>query len=215
MTEEDKVGHLLKGIADDVYNFLIAKGDLNAVCDVIRHVRTFETLKTRRITPKFGRLANVPSVASIEDNFMDLSSTIRQIVREELQRFEPPVRSPSSLPSDVVGSRGPPSLLPSMPVVNSINTAQADAYSNSPTPRFDSPGHPPRYDSRPTNFLSHYDQHYEYHPQPPPARYFRRPTRRPEDEFRYPMHPVSSEPSREQVFRRTAPVCRRCGIEGT
>lgn len=88
MPEEDKVGHLLKGIAEDVYNFLIGKESLSSVADVIRHCRTFEALKLRRITPKFGRLANVTTVASIEDDTSsaDLANTIRQIVREELSR---------------------------------------------------------------------------------------------------------------------------------
>lgn len=85
MSEEDKVGHLLKGIAEDVYNFLIGKDNLETMSDVIRRCRTFETLKTRRIAPKFGRLANVTTVASVDTNPpTDLSSTIRQIVREEL-----------------------------------------------------------------------------------------------------------------------------------
>lgn len=85
MPEEDKVGHILKGIAEDVYNFLITKENLASVADVIRHCRTFEQLKTRRIIPKFGRLANVTNVASIaDDHALDLASTIRQIVREEL-----------------------------------------------------------------------------------------------------------------------------------
>ncbi|XP_077551742.1 uncharacterized protein LOC144165852 [Haemaphysalis longicornis] len=87
MPEDDRVGHVLKGIAEDVYNFLIGKDNLNTVTDVIRHCRTFETLKARRITPKFGRLANVTTVASVDaSSFADLSATIRQIVREELLR---------------------------------------------------------------------------------------------------------------------------------
>lgn len=87
MSEEDKVGHLLKGIAEDVYHFLIGKENLGTVADVIRHCRTFETLKMRRITPKFGRLPNVTTIASVDDSAsFDLASTIREIVREELTR---------------------------------------------------------------------------------------------------------------------------------
>ena len=90
MSEEDKVGHLLKGIAEDVYNYLIAKESLASVADVMKHCRTFETLKLRRITPKFGRLANVATVASVEDSSygfqLDFAAIVRQIVREELER---------------------------------------------------------------------------------------------------------------------------------
>ncbi|KAH8032366.1 hypothetical protein HPB51_024343 [Rhipicephalus microplus] len=67
--------------------------NLNTVSDVIRHCRTFEALKTRRITPKFGRLANVTTVASVDASPQtDLSATIRQIVREELLRHEEQTR---------------------------------------------------------------------------------------------------------------------------
>ena len=93
MAEEDKVGHLLKGIAEDVYTFLISKDSLDSTADVIRHCRTFEALKLRRITPKFGRLANVTSVASVDATAtVSMADMIRQIVREELLRHEDPVR---------------------------------------------------------------------------------------------------------------------------
>lgn len=89
MSEEDRVGHILKGIAEDVYAFLISKESLDTVEDVIRHCQAFAALKTRRIAPKFGRLPNVTTIASVDDTqAMDLSSTIRQIVREELRRHD-------------------------------------------------------------------------------------------------------------------------------
>lgn len=68
MSEDDKVGHILKGIAEDVYSFLIAKDNLASVSDVMQHCRTFEQLKTRRVAPKFGRLANVTTIASIDND---------------------------------------------------------------------------------------------------------------------------------------------------
>ncbi|KAH8008818.1 hypothetical protein HPB51_005865 [Rhipicephalus microplus] len=83
MSVEDKVGHILKGVAKDVYSFLIAKDTLTSVADVIRHCRNFGQLKMRRITPKFGRLPNVTTIASIDSNqALDLATTLRQIVRE-------------------------------------------------------------------------------------------------------------------------------------
>lgn len=92
MSEEDKVGHLLKGIAEDVYTYLISKENLNSTVDVIRHCRTFEALKLRRITPKFGRLANVTSVASVDVTAaVPMADMIRQIVREELLRQQDPI----------------------------------------------------------------------------------------------------------------------------
>ena len=88
MSEEDTVGHLLKGIAEDVYNFLIGKDNLSSASDVIRHCRTFETWKMRRIT-KFRRLSNVATVATVDvSSSSDLASTIRQMFREELLQRE-------------------------------------------------------------------------------------------------------------------------------
>ncbi|XP_075742282.1 uncharacterized protein LOC119169209 [Rhipicephalus microplus] len=99
MSEEDKVGHILKGIAEDVYSFLIAKDTLTSVTDVIRHCRTFEQLKTRRITPKFGRLPNVTTITSIDSNqALDLATTIRQVVREELGLYAQVANCPSTHP---------------------------------------------------------------------------------------------------------------------
>ncbi|KAH8035243.1 hypothetical protein HPB51_004484 [Rhipicephalus microplus] len=99
MSEEDKVGHILKGIAEDVYSFLIAKDTLTSVTDVIRHCRTFEQPKTRRITPKFGRLPNVTTITSIDSNqALNLASTIRQIVREELDLYAQVANRPSTHP---------------------------------------------------------------------------------------------------------------------
>ncbi|KAH8027793.1 hypothetical protein HPB51_010358 [Rhipicephalus microplus] len=60
MSHENKVGHLLKGIAEDVYNFLITKENLNTPSIFRQQCRAFEAFKTRRILPKFGHLDNVP-----------------------------------------------------------------------------------------------------------------------------------------------------------
>ncbi|XP_049516924.1 uncharacterized protein LOC125942694 [Dermacentor silvarum] len=132
MPEEDKVGHLLKGIAEDVYQFLIGKDRLESVRDVVLHCRTFEALKARRITPKFGRLANVTNVASVDvvPAPSDLASVIRQVMREELDRRQavslstPRVREPFSF-----GDFGE----------TSITAASVDACNFAPRPGVPSP----------------------------------------------------------------------------
>ncbi|KAH8038596.1 hypothetical protein HPB51_002235 [Rhipicephalus microplus] len=89
MSDEDKVGHLLKGIAEDVYNFLITKENLNTPSIFRQQCRAFEALKTRRILPKFGRLDNVPTVASMDvATCEDISYLVRRVVREELVRLQ-------------------------------------------------------------------------------------------------------------------------------
>ncbi|KAH8026291.1 hypothetical protein HPB51_019123 [Rhipicephalus microplus] len=89
ITEDAKVGPLLKEVAENVYNFLISEDTLASVADIVEHCHAFEILKARRITPKCCRLANVPIVASVDvpsTSCCDLASMIRQIVREELGR---------------------------------------------------------------------------------------------------------------------------------
>ncbi|KAH8040957.1 hypothetical protein HPB51_013239 [Rhipicephalus microplus] len=51
--------------------------------------RAFEALKTRRILPKFGRLDNVPTVASMDvATREDIPFLVRRVVREELVRLQ-------------------------------------------------------------------------------------------------------------------------------
>ncbi|KAH8020625.1 hypothetical protein HPB51_002574 [Rhipicephalus microplus] len=86
------------------------KDTLASVANVIQHCRTFVSLKARRITPKFGRLANVTNVANVYvalTSSCDFASMIRQIVCEELGRrdtFTPPRAhaSGTSLPYDAM-----------------------------------------------------------------------------------------------------------------
>lgn len=135
MSEEDKVGHLLKGIAEDVYNFLIGKDSLASVSDVMKHCHTFEALKTRRITSKFGRLANVTTVASIDmSSSFDLASTIRQIVREELDRHTETTRR---LPDvcDASFAQAPATSPPLNGWQPSVSVANVSEYRHAPASR--------------------------------------------------------------------------------
>ncbi|KAH8032553.1 hypothetical protein HPB51_026006 [Rhipicephalus microplus] len=89
MSDEDKVGHLLKGIAEDVYNFSVTKENLNTPSIFRQQCCAFKALKTRRILPKFGRLDNVPTVASMDvATCEDIPFLVRRVVREELVRLQ-------------------------------------------------------------------------------------------------------------------------------
>ncbi|KAH9378739.1 hypothetical protein HPB48_014694 [Haemaphysalis longicornis] len=86
MSDEEQVGHLVKGIAEDAYHYLIPKQDLASAEDVNRHCRAFEAPKMRRIAPKFGRLANVTTVENLNSNLNpseDIASLVRRFIREE------------------------------------------------------------------------------------------------------------------------------------
>ncbi|UYV79636.1 K02A2.6-like, partial [Cordylochernes scorpioides] len=87
MDDETKLGHLMKGIAEDIYQILIAK-DAEKVDQFLKECRKIELMKKRRITAsKFERLPNVALVAYEEE---DLPSMIRRIVQEEFQKVKIP-----------------------------------------------------------------------------------------------------------------------------
>lgn len=204
MTEEDKVGHVVKGIAEDVYNFLIGKENLHTVSELIRHCRTFEALKTRRITPKFGRLANVTTVASVDTSPLlpDLSSAIRQIVREELQRHDEQARYAAPRCSSSVFRdtfREPPSATwnHSVNVADLIGSRDEPHYITTEPPRNDSP--PQRFDPRPRNFRPRrLAATYDFQGEEP----------------RYPQPMSSADYFNPHSEVRPSPVCYCCGMPG-
>lgn len=97
MPEEDKVGHILKGIADDAFNFLLCK-DCSTVESVIAECRRFEQAKSRRIIHRFDRFPNTAATSSCEDlptlHQPAAPENVTRIVRRELEAMAPvPVMS--------------------------------------------------------------------------------------------------------------------------
>lgn len=84
MTEPDKTGHLLKGIAEDVFNFLIQR-NVTTVKDFVQECKRFEEVKRNRIAPQYSRLNNVPTVAAVQGT-ESLSPTLQQLIRQEVQK---------------------------------------------------------------------------------------------------------------------------------
>ncbi|XP_077547973.1 uncharacterized protein LOC144160607 [Haemaphysalis longicornis] len=198
MSEDDKVGHLLKGIAKDVYNFLIGREKLESASDVVQHCRTFEALKKRRITPKFGRLANVTTVASVDVTPPpDYAETIRRIVREELLRHQEPRRYTDGLHVHE-------SYVLQDVQANSLSPSSAQFRDPSYTPRNESPQ---RLDNWDSSRYSHDVQQFSRRPQRPT--YDQRP-QRPAYDRRFDGVYERSFPPRE----RDLPVCYNCGFEG-
>lgn len=92
MSEEEKVAHLMKGVAEDVYQALLTK-TVTSTKDFVKWCQHIESLQQKRIKLKeFKRLPNVTSVATCQEQ-QDLATLIRQIVREEVQKFLTPVVS--------------------------------------------------------------------------------------------------------------------------
>ncbi|UYV61868.1 K02A2.6-like [Cordylochernes scorpioides] len=81
MDDETKLGHLMKGVAEDIYQILIAK-DVENVSQFLKECRKIEIMRKRRISSRFERLPNVAPMAYEEE---DLPSLIRRIFQEEIQ----------------------------------------------------------------------------------------------------------------------------------
>ncbi|GFW48006.1 retrotrans_gag domain-containing protein [Trichonephila clavipes] len=85
MKEDEKVSHLMKGVAEDIYQALLTR-EINDTASFIKWCNYIEDMKQKRVgRPRFERL-NVVPVASLTDE-TDLVSLIRTIVREEVRRL--------------------------------------------------------------------------------------------------------------------------------
>ncbi|GFY48522.1 CCHC-type domain-containing protein [Trichonephila inaurata madagascariensis] len=81
MKEDEKVSHLMKGVAEDVYQALLTR-EIKDTANFIKWCNYIEDMKQKRVgRPRFERLPNVVPVASLTDE-TDLVSLIRTIVRE-------------------------------------------------------------------------------------------------------------------------------------
>ncbi|GBN05219.1 hypothetical protein AVEN_135326-1 [Araneus ventricosus] len=91
MSEDEKVAHLIKGIAEDLYQTLLVQ-DFRRVDEFVKRCREIESPRRRSITrTRFQRLPNVSAV-SAETDVGDIRSLIREIVREELGRVLPEMK---------------------------------------------------------------------------------------------------------------------------
>ncbi|GFV86132.1 CCHC-type domain-containing protein [Trichonephila clavipes] len=91
MKEDEKVSHLMKGVAEDIYQALLTR-EINDTASFIKWCNYIEDMKQKRVgRPRFERLPNVVPVASLTDE-TDLVSLIRTIiVQDEVERVLAPV----------------------------------------------------------------------------------------------------------------------------
>ncbi|GFW17475.1 CCHC-type domain-containing protein [Trichonephila clavipes] len=91
MKEDEKVSHLMKGVAEDIYQALLTR-EINDTASFIKWCNYIEEMKQKRVgRPRFERLPNVVPVASLTDE-TDLVSLIRTIiVQDEVERVLAPV----------------------------------------------------------------------------------------------------------------------------
>uniref|UniRef100_L7LYG4 CCHC-type domain-containing protein n=1 Tax=Rhipicephalus pulchellus TaxID=72859 RepID=L7LYG4_RHIPC len=200
MSDEDKVGHLLKGIAEDVYSFLITKENLTTPSDVRRQCRAFEALKTRRILPKFGRLDNVPTVASMDVAVCeDLPLIVRRVVQEELARLQGAEAGYQCAFDEVPG---PPSFWKRERRLDYRPQSEEAHFSMG----FRSPptNHGRRWMSPPRRAAGEYQPT----PQRVPADYYETSRRAPADYYPTPRASATNN------LNRDVPTCYKCGLRG-
>ncbi|UYV63068.1 K02A2.6-like, partial [Cordylochernes scorpioides] len=88
MSGGEKVSHLIKGVAEEVYQALVGK-DISTVDQFVAFCRRFEAIKRMRVAqPRFNRLPNVTTISTAEPENLE---TLIRIVREEVQKFIAPL----------------------------------------------------------------------------------------------------------------------------
>lgn len=87
MADEEKVSHLMKGVAEDIYQILLTR-EIKTTADFTKWCHYIEDMRQKRIgRRKFERLPNVVPVAAMENGDTDLVSLIRRIVQEDVNKL--------------------------------------------------------------------------------------------------------------------------------
>ncbi|GFU86942.1 CCHC-type domain-containing protein [Trichonephila clavipes] len=88
MKEDEKVSHLMKGVAEDIYQALLTR-EINDTASFIKWCNYIEDMKQKRVgRPKFERLPNVvPTQESLDSD----PQSLEEIVQDEVERVLAPV----------------------------------------------------------------------------------------------------------------------------
>ncbi|GFW03079.1 CCHC-type domain-containing protein [Trichonephila clavipes] len=95
MKEDEKVSHLMKGVAEDIYQALLTR-EINDTASFIKWCNYIEDMKQKRVgRPRFERLPNVVPVASLTDE-TDLKRSFKTKLKgfwpqcqQNLQKLDP------------------------------------------------------------------------------------------------------------------------------
>lgn len=90
MSEDDKVGHVLKGIADDAFSLLVFN-NVTSIDTILKECRRLEQAKSRRLARNITRLPNTASSSSCEDVFPQppRCDNLTRIIRREVEAAQP------------------------------------------------------------------------------------------------------------------------------
>lgn len=90
MSEDDKVNHVLKGIADDAFNLLVFT-NVTSIDAILKECRRLEHAKSRRVSQHITRLPNTAATSSCDDLFHQPSrcDNLTRIIRREVEAAQP------------------------------------------------------------------------------------------------------------------------------
>ncbi|GFS58021.1 CCHC-type domain-containing protein [Trichonephila clavipes] len=85
MKEDEKVSHLMKGVAEDIYQALLTR-EINDTASFIKWCNYIEDMKQKRVgRPRFERLPNVVRIFGLDPQ------SLEEIVQDEVERVLAPV----------------------------------------------------------------------------------------------------------------------------
>ncbi|GFY46029.1 CCHC-type domain-containing protein [Trichonephila inaurata madagascariensis] len=147
MPEDQTISHLMKGVAEDLYQVLI-NSEVTTVDKFVTCCREVDAMRKKRVVPlRYDRQPNVTPISMANE---DLSDLIRRIVKEEIEKVLPRIVTcindgPSDLESIIreeVRSNLTP-LIREKPAPSPYSTKRTGESSWRPRPR-------PRQENRPT-----------------------------------------------------------------
>ncbi|GFY68438.1 CCHC-type domain-containing protein [Trichonephila inaurata madagascariensis] len=87
MPEDQKILHLTKGVAEDLYQVLI-NSEVSTVDKFVTCCREVDAVRKKRVVPlRYERQPNVTPISTANEE--DLSDLIRRIVKEEIEKVLP------------------------------------------------------------------------------------------------------------------------------
>lgn len=105
MSEEEKVNHVLKGIADDAFNLLVFN-NVTRIDTILTECRRLEQAKARRVTHGITRLPNTAATSSCDDSVRPVPrcDNLTRIIRREVEAAQPvatPFPTPDPSPTTI------------------------------------------------------------------------------------------------------------------
>lgn len=167
MSEQDKVNHVMKGIADDIFNYLAPKSP-TTVSELVEECGKFEEMRNRRVPCGFQRLPQTLAT-SVPCDTQSLLELVRRVVADEIRSFMIPPAANTATTHQVKSTVPVP-----VPCVNEVPLCTIPPHVPPPQPTYAEVCA-----SQPWHSSAPHTPYRPFHTQPPedPHRAYGRPTR--------------------------------------